>query len=159
LAATIVALYAKLPIRVAPMPPFATSIVIAAPVATIWAILTDAPAFPAWNSTVEAIDGRIAPNEKVTVRTKASPGRAFPVRVTRFDAPREMVWTGGMPLGLFTGTRVFSLAPGPDGRVTFSMREDYRGLMAPLIVRSIPDLQPAFDIFAADLKRRAEAAG
>ena len=38
------------------------------------------------------------------------------------------------------------------------MEETYRGPLAPLIARSIPDLQPAFDAFAADLKRRAEAA-
>jgi hypothetical protein len=37
------------------------------------------------------------------------------------------------------------------------MREEYTGSMAPLIVRSIPDLQPAFDEFAGDLKRAAEA--
>jgi hypothetical protein len=37
------------------------------------------------------------------------------------------------------------------------MREEFSGLMAPLITRSIPDLQPAFDQFAADLKARAEA--
>jgi hypothetical protein len=38
------------------------------------------------------------------------------------------------------------------------MREEFSGLLAPLIARSIPDLQPAFDRFAADLKRRTERA-
>ena len=36
------------------------------------------------------------------------------------------------------------------------MREVFTGLMAPLITKSIPDMQPVFDQFAADLKRRAE---
>lgn len=36
------------------------------------------------------------------------------------------------------------------------MDEAFSGLLAPLITRSIPDLQPAFDTFATDLKRRAE---
>jgi hypothetical protein len=36
------------------------------------------------------------------------------------------------------------------------MREVYSGLFAPLIGRSIPDLQPAFDEFAAALKKQAE---
>ena len=62
-----------------------------------------------------------------------------------------------MPLGLFKGERTFTLEPGSDGSVEFSMREEYTGLMAPLIGRSIPDLQPAFDEFANDLKRAAEA--
>jgi hypothetical protein len=36
------------------------------------------------------------------------------------------------------------------------MQERFTGLLAPLIGRSIPDLQPSFDAFAADLKRWAE---
>ena len=37
------------------------------------------------------------------------------------------------------------------------MREAYHGLLAPLVSRSVPDLQPAFDEFAAALKQRAES--
>ena len=54
------------------------------------------------------------------------------------------------------GTRTFVLTPTASGDVDFAMEETYRGLLAPLITRSIPDLQPAFDAFAADLKRYAE---
>ncbi len=36
------------------------------------------------------------------------------------------------------------------------MREELTGLMAPLITKSIPDLQPAFDELAAALKKRSE---
>jgi hypothetical protein len=37
------------------------------------------------------------------------------------------------------------------------MREEFTGLMAPLITRSIPDLTPTFDEFAQCLKKAAEA--
>jgi hypothetical protein len=67
-----------------------------------------------------------------------------------------MVWSGGMPLGLFKGQRVFELRPAAVGGVEFSMREDYSGWFAPLITRSIPDLQPAFNEFAACLKACVE---
>jgi hypothetical protein len=140
------------------MKSFATSITIRARPETVWALLTDAAGFPQWNSTVEKIEGRIAAGEKVTVYAKVSPGRAFPLTVTEFAPPQRMVWAGGMPLGLFTGTRSFTLAPTADGGVRFAMGETYGGLLAPLITRSIPDLQPAFDTFAADLKHRAEGA-
>jgi hypothetical protein len=123
---------------------------------TVWALLTDAPGYPAWNPTVTSVDGRIALGERITVHAAITPRRAFPVRVTAFEPERSMVWRGGMPLGLFTGTRVFSLDPRGDS-VVFRMREDYRGLLAGLITRSIPDLQPAFDQFAAALKQRAES--
>jgi hypothetical protein len=138
------------------MKSFAASIAIHARPETVWALLTDGAGYPQWNSTVEKIDGRIAAGEKVSVYAKATPGRAFPLRVTEFVPPRRMTWTGGMPLGLFTGTRNYTLTS--KGEVEFAMREEFSGLLAPLIARSIPDLQPAFDTFAADLKRRAERA-
>ena len=66
-----------------------------------------------------------------------------------------MVWTGGMPLGLFKGERTYTLVPDRDG-VIFSMTEVYSGPMAGMITKSIPDLQPAFDEFGACLKQAAE---
>jgi hypothetical protein len=135
---------------------FATSITMRARPETVWALLTDAAGYPQWNSTVTKIEGRIAAGEKVTVHAKAAPSRAFPLKVTEFVPPRRMVWSGGMPLGLFTGTRSYTLTPTSSGEVEFAMREEFSGFLAPLITRSIPDLQPAFDTFAADLKRRAE---
>jgi uncharacterized protein YndB with AHSA1/START domain len=135
---------------------FSVTTTICAPAERIWAILTDAPAYPIWNTTVSSVDGRIASGQTVTVHAKIAPGRAFPVRVVAFDAPRRMVWSSAMPLGLFRGERVFELRPQSDG-VGFSMREEYTGALAGLIGKSIPDLQPAFDEFAACLKARAEA--
>ena len=138
------------------MKSFATRTTIQATPDAIWRVLTDAPGYAGWNATVNRVDGRIALGEKVTVHAKVAPGRAFPVNVVAFEAPRRMVWSGGMPLGLFKGERIFELSPTDSGGVEFTMREDYSGLLAPLITKSIPDLQPAFDEFAACLKARAE---
>lgn len=135
---------------------FAVTASISAAPERVWAILTDAARYPAWNPTVERVDGRIAPGERIVVHVKPSPGRAFPVTVSTFDPPRRMVWRGGLPLGLFVGERVYEITPGAGGGVEFSMREQFTGLLAPLISRTIPDLQPAFDAFAAALKREAE---
>lgn len=135
---------------------FATRTNIHAAPETVWRLLTDAPAYPQWNRTVTRVDGRIAAGEKIAVHATIAPGRTFPVIVTAFDAPHRMVWSGGMPLGLFKGERTFALTPGAAGTVTFSMEEVYTGWLAPLITKSIPDLQGAFDEFAACLKARAE---
>jgi hypothetical protein len=140
------------------MKSFGTSISIQAPTDTIWAILTDGPRWLEWNPTIEKIDGAIVPGGKVKVFTKLSPGRAFPVRVSEFVPGERMVWTGGMPLGLFKGVRTYTLTPKPPGGVEFAMTEVFDGLLAPLITKSIPDLQPSFVEFAAALKARAERA-
>ncbi|MEA2321022.1 MAG: hypothetical protein QOD81_872 [Solirubrobacteraceae bacterium] len=124
----------------------------------IWAILTDAPSYPAWDSGVQGVEGTIAPGETIKVRSEASPGRAFPVKVTEFAPGERMTWTGGMPLGLFKGVRTFTLTPAGDGATRFSMREEYTGPLLGLIWRSMPDLGPSFEQFARGLKARAESA-
>jgi hypothetical protein len=122
----------------------------------IWSILTDAARYPDWNPTVTKVEGRIALGERISLHVTINPGRAFPVSVVTLEPPGLMVWRGGMPLGLFVGERRFTLTPKPDGIVDFAMRETFTGLLAPLIGRTLPDMQPAFDEFAAALKREAE---
>ena len=123
----------------------------------VWAILIDAPAYPQWDSGVQKVEGRIAPGEKIKVVSEANPGRAFPVKVAQFEPGRRMVWSGGMPLGLFKGMRTFTLTP--EGSATrFDMREEYTGPLLPLIWKSMPDLGPSFEQFARGLKAKAEAA-
>jgi hypothetical protein len=135
---------------------YEASSVIKAEPKEIWAVLTDGPRFPEWDSGVTKFEGRIAPGEKIKVSVAANPGRAFPVTVTSFEPERTMRWTGGMPLGLFKGVRTYTLTPQPDGTTTFTMREEYTGPMLPLIWRSIPDLGPSFTQFANGLKQRVE---
>jgi hypothetical protein len=121
----------------------------------IWAILTDASAYSRWDSGVVRVEGEIGPGNTIKVISKANPGRTFPVTVTEFTPGRKMVWSGGMPLGLFKGVRTYSLTP--QGTATrFTMREEYTGPLLPMIWRSIPDLNPSFQQFASGLKQRAE---
>ena len=138
------------------MKSFHTAILIDAPVSRVWSLLTDLPNWPRWNTTVDKVEGSIGLGSRVTVYAKASPGRAFPLKVSELDPPNRMVWRGGMPLGLFSGTRTYVLTPQPNGPLQFQMTEEFTGLMAPLITRSIPDLQPSFEEFAKCLKKAAE---
>jgi hypothetical protein len=129
---------------------------IEAPPETVWEVLTDGAAYGEWDSGVK-VEGRIARGERIKLTSEANPGRAFPVRVTELEAPRRMTFSGGMPLGLFRGVRTYRLEPRGDGSTAFTMREEYTGPLLPLIWRSMPDLQPSFDRFAAGLKARAES--
>ncbi len=130
--------------------------VIRAPRDRIWRLLTDAPGYPAWNPTIEKLDGTIALGHKIELHVKAS-GRAFSLQVTELVPGERMVWTGGLPLGLFKGERTYTLAD-VDGAIEVTMREVFSGVMAGVITKKIPDLQPAFEAFVAALKQRAEQA-
>jgi uncharacterized protein YndB with AHSA1/START domain len=134
---------------------FEATTTIDAPPERVWRILTDGAAYPTWDSGVTRVEGRIADGEQITVHAEVSPGRAFPVRVA-MEPPDAMTWTGGMPLGLFTGTRTFRTAPNGGG-TSLTMREAYTGPLAGLMFRQIPDLSPSFERFVNGVKHRAEA--
>lgn len=123
----------------------------------IWAILTDGDRYPEWDPGMVRLEGTVALGEKVTAYTRISPNRAFPVTVTRFEPGRKMVWASGMPLGLFKGERTFTLTDRGDGSTHVVVREEFSGLLLPLIGRTIPDLSGAFTDFVQGLKTRAEA--
>lgn len=133
----------------------ATSEIQASPEA-IWAILVDGANYPAWESGVVGVSGKIAPGEEIKVVSSANPGRSFPVKVTEFTPGRSMTWSGGMPLGLFKGVRTFRLTPTDDGSTRFDLREEYTGPLLGMMWRSMPDLGPSFSQFARGLKARAE---
>ena len=130
---------------------------IAAKPEKIWALLTDAAAFPKWNSTVTSIDGRIALGEKIRLRVPLAPKRVFKLEVSAFEPGKRMVWQDGAP-PMFKGVRTFTLSPQQNGSIDFSMVEVFSGLMLPMIAGSLPDFAPAFEQYAADLKRAAESA-
>ncbi len=139
------------------MKSFHASITINASQDTIWKILTDAPHYPTWDPGVIRIEGTIAPGEKIVAYNKISPGRAFPVTVSEFVPGQRMAWTGGMPFGLFTGVRTFTLVP--KGRSTdFTLREEFIGPLLGLIERTIPDMTASFQDFVVGLKAQAEQA-
>lgn len=121
----------------------------------VWAVLTDGASWPSWDSGVDGVEGVIAAGATVTIRSKAAPGRAFPVNVTTFEPPRTMVLTGGLPLGLFKGVRTYRLTPTSAG-TRFEMREAYGGPLHSMMGRSMPDLGPSFAQFAACLRARVE---
>ncbi|MDH3695248.1 MAG: SRPBCC domain-containing protein [Gammaproteobacteria bacterium] len=120
----------------------------------VWTVLSDPDALRAANTRVQRIDGQFGLNEKIKLYSDVSP-RAFSLQVAEFEAPRRMVWKGGMPFGLFTGIREFNLTP-IDAGTDFHMKEVFTGLMLPLIWKSVPDLQPAFDKFANGLESASE---
>lgn len=121
----------------------------------IWSYLTDATALVTGGLGLLRLDGAIVEGGRIKVRSEADPSRTFALRVIEVVPARSMVWQGGMPFGLFTGVRRFSLTP-RGSKTEFHMHEQFSGLLAPLITRSIPDLNPSFQKFANGLRALAE---
>jgi hypothetical protein len=121
----------------------------------IWALLTDASAFPRWNSTVTRIEGDIAEGQTLKLEVPSAKGRVFKPRVSGVVPGRSMIWSDGMA-PMFRGVRTFTLTPNGDGSTEFAMKEEFSGLMLPMIKGSLPDFVPVFEAYAEDLKRAAE---
>lgn len=129
---------------------------IAAEPAAVWTILTDGDRLVAAGMGIRRLEGRIEPGGTFTLWSEAVPDRGFKTRVSAMEPPHRMVWEGGLPAGLFRGVRTFTLTPA-DGGTDFVMREEFTGLMLPLIWRTMPDLQPSFDAFADGLSHAVQA--
>ena len=123
----------------------------------IWALLTNAGAFPSWNSTVTSIEGDIALGQKLKLKVPLAKDRVFTPKLTQFEPGQRMQWSDGMA-PMFKGVRTFELEARPNGATGFTMREEFSGVMLPMIKGSLPDFTQAFSTYAADLKKAAEGA-
>ncbi len=129
-----------------------------APARTIWELLSDASTYADWNPAVVSIEGPIATGETIKLVSVVDPRRTFTLKVAEMQPPRRMVWTDGMPLGLFKGVRTYVLEERGTS-TAFSMTEEFSGPLSGLITKMIPDMTDSFDQFANGLKAAAEAAG
>lgn len=128
-----------------------------APTAVVWSLLTDASGYARWNKAVVSIEGPIAAGRQIRLVSVVDPKRTFTLTVAEMQAPHRMVWTDGLPLGLFTGRRTYTIEDRGAGGSEFTMVEAFTGPLAGLITKAIPDLTESFSTFADGLKAAAEA--
>jgi hypothetical protein len=137
---------------------FETSTTIDAAPKRVWDVLADTARWSDWDSGVLGVEGEAGEGNSIKIRSELNPKRSYPVKVIEFERPRRMAWRGGVPLGLFTGIRSYTLTPEGEGRTRFDMREEFSGPLLPLIWRTMPDMTDSFRQFATGLKQRAETA-
>jgi len=116
----------------------------------VWNVLTDPNRLGDGSFGIVRLKGEIEKGHRITVWSEVDPKRPFPVKVVHMRPEKEMIWEGGLPLGLFVGRRRFTLSAVDEGTM-FEMREDYVGPLAPLMSQAVPDLTPSFETFADGL--------
>lgn len=130
------------------------SISIKAKRSIVWNILTNAADYVRWNSTIVYLKGEIKQGQKLTLKSNVNLEREFKLNVDELKPEEKMVWADGTA-PFFRGVRTFTLTETAEG-CEFFMSERFAGIMAPMILRFIPDLDESFNQFAADLKKEAE---
>lgn len=117
---------------------------------SIWALLTDVDSFKSWNSTIVDLTGKIAPGERIQLRSTLAPERTFKLKVKEFEPPNRLSWGDAM------GTRVYTLSANSQNGTRFTMSEKIGGPVFPLFAKMIPPFDESFNQFASDLKTTAE---
>lgn len=139
-----------------------TSIAIDAPAARVWEILTDFPAYPAWNPFVRAISGNPVVGSRLSITVQPDGGKAmsFHPQLLRFQENAELRWRGRVLLpGLFDGEHYFQLTEHSPGQVRLVHGETFSGILVPLFFRGpMKDgTRRGFEALNRALKQRAEA--
>jgi hypothetical protein len=137
-----------------------TEIDIAAPAAKVWRLLTDFPAYPAWNPFIKSVEGEAAVGARLRVRIEP-PGRSamtFKPTVVAMEPDRELGWLGRVLLpGLFDGEHFFRLED-RGGGCRFHHAERFSGVLVPLFGDGVFDATTSgFQAMNAALKERAES--
>jgi hypothetical protein len=140
-----------------------SEIEIEAPAERVWQLLTDFSSFPQWNPFIRHASGTIQVGERLEVNIQPSGARGMTFRpsVLKAEPNRELRWLGHLLIpGLFDGEHIFSIEPRGEGRVRFTQREIFTGLLVPLFARGLDtDTRRGFDEMNRALKARAEEVG
>jgi hypothetical protein len=140
-----------------------TEIDITAPAERVWDVLTDFATYPQWNPFIRQVDGVLAPRARLRVRIRPPGGRVMTFRPTvlRVEDGRHFSWRGRTFVpGLFDGEHAFEVEPAAKGRVRFVHAEVFRGLLVPLLARTLRTrTRQGFEAMNAALKTRVEAHG
>jgi hypothetical protein len=126
----------------------------------VWQVLTDFAAYPQWNPFMVRAEGDARRGARLTLRMQPAGGRAITFRPTVLEATpgHRLRWLGHLLVnGIFDGEHSFTIEPLGEGRVRLVQQEDFRGLLVPLMARSLDRRTlPAFEQMNQALKRRAE---
>ena len=88
------------------------SIDIAAPIARVWEILSDFPAYPSWNPFIRSISGAQTAGSRLKVTIQPQGGRPMTLAPTVLNSSplKEFRWKGQLLVpGVFDGEHYFQL--------------------------------------------------
>ncbi|HET7087642.1 MAG TPA: SRPBCC domain-containing protein [Anaerolineae bacterium] len=137
-----------------------TEIEIQATAERVWQLLTDFASFPQWNPFIRQANGEVRAGARLNVHVQPSgaSGMTFQPTVLKAEPNRELRWLGRLVIpGLFDGEHIFTIEPVGEGRVRFTQREIFTGLLVPLLARGLDtNTRRGFEEMNQALKARAE---
>lgn len=136
-----------------------TEIIIDAPRATVWQVLTQFSAYAAWNPFIVSIKGELVPGASLqTSMVQKGKKHHFTPVITHVKPGEQLEWLGKLPLGLFKGNHYFHLTSLTATQTRLLHGERFSGLLSTIILGKIgEDTLQGFTQMNQALKLRAEA--
>ena len=137
-----------------------SEVVIDAPPAAVWEVLSGFERYPQWNPFIQAISGEQAVGARLSVQLRIGRRRLeFRPQLLAWQPEREMRWLGRVLLpGLLDGEHGFRLEPVEGGRTWLIQSEHFSGFLVPLLMgrAMMRDTRSAFMAMNAALKGTTE---
>lgn len=125
-----------------------------------WEVLTDFATYHDWNPFIVQAAGQPVPGTRLELHMRLSGRRPTTIRpeVLEADPAHRLRWLGRLLLpGLFDGEHTFTLQPAGPGRTRLTQHEEFRGLLAPLLLARIGEpTRQGFHQMNQALKARVE---
>src|SRR5919107_3953597 len=113
----------------------------------VWDILTDFASYPQWNPFIRRISGALKVGERLEVRLEPPDSRGITLRpkVLSAEPNRLMRWLGHLLVpGVFDGEHSLAIHPLEVDRVRFVQHEAFKGVLVPLLARSLENTLRGF---------------
>jgi len=141
-----------------------TTIEISASPKEIWEVLIDFPSHQEWNPFFARIEGQAVEGQqlRVVARNGDSDGMKFAPVVLELVPNRKLRWKGKLWLnGIFDGEHIFELTDRGDGTTRLDHRENFSGILIPLMGKVLAETRDGFVAFnealASEVSARREA--
>ena len=137
-----------------------SEVVIFAPPARVWAVLSDFSAYPEWNAFIPKVTVTLEKGARLTVRI-APPGgvpMTLSPKVILLESGSRFTWRGRLfAPGVFDGEHDFVVATRDSYVTRFTQSETFKGILVPLFAPSLNrNVHAGFKQMNEALKRRAE---
>ena len=127
---------------------------------TVWAVLTDFPAYPEWKPIEIHMEGQPIAGT-VIHHTSQLPGgkpRNFSPTIVAAEPGRVLAWEGRiLAPGLFDVHHRFELSPTSGDATTLRQSERFSGVLIPFFPKILRQTQVAFETANQAIKSRSES--
>lgn len=142
------------------MKTLATEITINASAKTVWNILMDFEKHPEWNPFIKQLEGTAWAGEqlRVLIQPPNQKPSKFTPKVVQVSPQKYFSWKGTfLASWIMTGEHIFEIKPLGENQVKFVHYENFRGLLAGIIMKKIGEsTKQGFVAMNEAIKKKAE---